>query len=137
MRRYAAVRIYTIGFTQRTAESFFEALRDNGIERLVDVRLNNTSQLAGFAKGRDLPYFLKAICGSDYVHEPLLAPTQDLLDDYKKQRGSWARYESAFMQLMQQRRIEQRLDRRSFDRPSVLLCSERTAERCHRRLVIE
>lgn len=83
------MRLFTIGFTKKSAESFFETLRKSGARRVVDVRLNNVSQLAGFAKKQDLAYFLDEICGMEYVHEPLLAPTQEMLDEYKKQRGRW------------------------------------------------
>jgi uncharacterized protein (DUF488 family) len=131
------MEIYTIGFTQTTAERFFGRLRDAGIGRLLDVRLNNSSQLAGFAKAKDLPYFLRELLGASYEHEPLLAPTQDLLDDYKKKGGSWDDYERAFVGLMKQRRIEAVLDPADFETPTALLCSEATAERCHRRLVCE
>jgi len=131
------VEIYTAGFTKKTAEQFFESLRRAGIRRLLDIRLNNSSQLAGFSKRDDLAYFLRVICHADYQHEPLLAPTQDLLDEYKKQKGSWEAYERRFLALMRERRIEERIDRRLFAVPTVLLCSEATPERCHRRLVAE
>ncbi len=129
--------IYTIGFTQKTAEQFFESLRRVGIRRLLDVRLNNVSQLAGFSKRDDLRYFLRELCGADYLHEPMLAPTQDLFDEVTKRKGSWQEYERRFRALMRERKIEQRLDRHLFDVPTVLLCSESTAEYCHRRLVLE
>src|SRR5579863_3788723 len=131
------MEIYTVGFTKKTAEQFFGLLKKTGIKRLLDVRLNNVSQLAGFAKRDDLAFFLKAICGADYVHDPSLAPTQEMLDDYKKRKGSWEQYESQFRSLMTQRRIEETLDRSIFAVPTVLLCSEATAEHCHRRLVLE
>jgi uncharacterized protein (DUF488 family) len=131
------MRIYTIGFTKKTAAEFFGILRDNQIRRLVDVRLNNVSQLAGFSKRDDLAYFLREICGADYVHEPLLAPTQDMLDRYKKAKGAWADYEREFLALMNERKIEERIDPSLFAKPAVLLCSEPTAENCHRRLVVE
>lgn len=131
------MEIYTIGFTQTTAECFFSRMKDAGIGRLLDVRLNNSSQLAGFAKAKDLPYFLRELLGAGYQHEPLLAPTQDILDDYKKQGGSWEDFERAFMSLMAQRHIEAALDPADFEPPTVLLCSEATAEHCHRRLVCE
>lgn len=131
------MEIYTAGFTHTSAERFFERLRDASIRRLIDVRLNNVSQLAGFSKRDDLAYFLRVICGADYLHEPLLAPTQELLDGYKKHKGDWEDYERRFLALMDERRIAERLDRRLFDVPAVLLCSEATAEHCHRRLVAE
>jgi uncharacterized protein (DUF488 family) len=129
--------IYTIGFTKRRAADFFGALRDAGIRRLVDVRLNNASQLAGFTKREDLPFFLREICGAEYRHEPLLAPTQDLLDRYRKQKAGWDDYQRRFLALMAERRIEAVLDPALFAVPTVLLCSETTADCCHRRLVCE
>lgn len=131
------MEVFTIGFTQSSAAHFFERLREAGIKRLLDVRLNNVSQLAGFAKREDLAFFLRELCGAEYVHEPLLAPTQELLDGYKKHGGSWASYEQQFLDLMAQRRVEERMDRALLDEPTVLLCSEATAEQCHRRLVAE
>jgi uncharacterized protein (DUF488 family) len=129
--------IFSIGFTQRSAEEFFGALRTAGIKRLMDVRLNNTSQLAAFAKRDDLRFFLRELCNADYVHEPLLAPTQDMLDAYKKQKGTWAEYEALFLSLMRERHIEDHINREAFALPTALLCSEFTAEHCHRRLVME
>jgi uncharacterized protein (DUF488 family) len=131
------VEIYTIGFTQTTAEHFFSRLRAAGIRRLLDVRLNNTSQLAGFAKAADLPFFLRELLGVSYEHDPRLAPTQELLDDYKKRKGDWATYERSFMTLMSERKIESVLSPAEFEVPSALLCSEAAAENCHRRLVCE
>jgi uncharacterized protein (DUF488 family) len=130
------MEVYSIGFTQKTAEQFFSLLKSAGIRRLLDVRLNNVSQLAGFAKRQDLPFFLQEICQAEYRHEPLLVPTQDILDSYKK-KGSWPEYESKFLALLAERRIEEALDRSLFSIPTVLLCSEPTPERCHRRLVLD
>jgi uncharacterized protein (DUF488 family) len=129
--------VFTIGFTKRTAGEFFGALRRAGVRRLLDVRLNNSSQLAGFSKASDLPFFLHEICNAEYLHEPLLAPTQEMFDAYKKAKGNWNEYEDRFLQLMAARRIEEKIDRSLFDVPTALLCSERTAEHCHRRLVLE
>jgi len=132
------VEIFTIGFAQTPAAEFFGKLKRSGVRRLLDVRLNNTSQLAAYAKRDDLKFFLRAICDADYEHEPLLAPTHEMLDAYKKHKGSWQAYEDQFLALMAERRIEQQLDRRRFVQvPTVLLCSEHTAEHCHRRLVLE
>ena len=130
-------KVYTIGFTKRSAEEFFEAIKKAEIRQLIDIRLNNSSQLAGLTKKNDLRYFLNVICGASYRHEPLLAPTQEILDAYRKSRGSWARYERDFFALMTTRKVEIRLPRSIFDSPTVLLCSERTADQCHRRLVLE
>lgn len=131
------MEVFTIGFTKKSAEEFFGLLRRTGIKRLVDVRLNNVSQLAGFTKREDLEFFLREICGADYLHDPLLAPTQEMLDAYKKEKGTWAEYEERFLNLMAQRRIEDHLDHSLFEVPAVLLCSEPTPEHCHRRLVVE
>jgi uncharacterized protein (DUF488 family) len=131
------MEVYSIGFTKKTAAQFFDALKTAGIRRLLDVRLNNVSQLSGFAKREDLSYFLRELCGIEYQHEPLLAPTAELLLDYRKKRISWGEYESGFHALMMERRIDERIPRDGFQSPTVLLCSEPTAERCHRRLVLE
>ena len=131
------MEIYTIGFTRKTAAEFFETLKRAGIRRLIDVRLHNSSQLAGFTKQGDLEYFLAEICGIDYRHEPLLAPTQEMLDAYRKRKGSWDDYERAFLELMERRRIHERIPPDLFREPTVLLCSEPTATHCHRRLVVE
>lgn len=132
------MEIYTIGFTKKSAEGFFGLLRDAGVSRLIDVRLNNQSQLAGFAKRDDLAFFLREICRSDYVHQPLLAPDQDSLKSYRGGEMDWETYERRFMSLLAQREVELTIDWSSlFDSTPVLLCSEHTPERCHRRLVIE
>jgi uncharacterized protein (DUF488 family) len=131
------MEIYSIGFTQKSAAQFFGSLKSAGIRRLLDVRLNNTSQLAAFAKRDDLAYFLETICGAEYEHEPLLGPTQEMLDAFKKRKGDWGDYEREFLALMRERRIETTLNRDRFAQPTVLLCSELTPEHCHRRLVLE
>jgi uncharacterized protein (DUF488 family) len=131
------MQIYTIGFTQKTAEQFFEPLKQHGIRRLWDTRLNTTSQLAGFARRDHLPYLLKALCNAEYEHRLELAPTQELLDAFKKQKGRWDVYERDFLALMEARRIETELCPEMFAVPTVLLCSEATPEHCHRRLVAE
>jgi uncharacterized protein (DUF488 family) len=129
--------IFTIGFTKKSAETFFTALRGAGVRRLIDVRLNNISQLAGFTKKNDLRFFTKQICGIDYVHLPTLAPTAEILDPWKKQKGGdWAAYARAFLDLMRERAIERTLVRELLD-GGCLLCSEETPEHCHRRLVAE
>jgi uncharacterized protein (DUF488 family) len=130
------MRILTIGFTRKSARTFFEILRQSGAKRVVDVRLNNVSQLAGFTKRQDLAYFLSQICGMGYVHIPLLAPTQEMLDGYKKHRGSWEVYEQQFLALMKERQIEQRISPDLIE-DGCLLCSEDKPHYCHRRLVAE
>ena len=131
------MEIYSIGFTQKSAGEFFGALKTHGIERLLDVRLNNTSQLAGFAKQSDLPYFLREICGAEYEHESLLAPTQEILDAFKKRKGDWEVYTETYLELIRSRKVESALSPESFRKKTVLLCSEPTAEHCHRRLALE
>jgi uncharacterized protein (DUF488 family) len=128
--------IFTIGFIKKSAETFFTRLNDAGVKRLVDVRLNNVSQLAGFAKRNDLSYFTKEICHIDYLHLLDLAPTQDILDAYKKDKGDWELYERQFLDLMRSRRIEETIARETLD-GGCLLCSEEKPHRCHRRLVAE
>ncbi len=130
------MRLMTIGFTKKSAARFFETLRTSGAKRVVDVRLNNVSQLAGFAKKEDLAYFLDKICGIGYVHLPLLAPTQSMLDEYRKQRGGWQAYEQRFLELMKERKIEDRVPQ-EIAAEGCLLCSEEKPHQCHRRLVAE
>lgn len=130
------MNVFTIGFTKTSAESFFTRLQKAGVKKVLDVRLNNVSQLAGFAKRNDLRYFLKALCGIEYAHRPELAPTQEMLDAYKKQKGQWADYEKQFLELMTSRRIEETIPREAVD-GACLLCSEDKPHHCHRRLVAE
>lgn len=130
------IRLYTIGFTRKSAEEFFTALRKAGVRRVVDIRLNNVSQLAGFAKRDDLAFFLKAVCGIEYVHRPDLAPTRDLLERYRKKTIPWDGYEREFARQMRERGIETLVEPSELDR-ACLLCSEPTPEHCHRRLVAE
>lgn len=130
------MKIHTIGFTKKTAQVFFELLKASNVKRVVDVRLNNSSQLAGFAKKEDLKYFLEKICGIQYAHEPLLAPTQEMLDEYKKNGGNWVTYEQRFTDLMQKRKIEDNVPKELID-DGCLLCSEDKPHNCHRRIVAE
>lgn len=130
------IRLYTIGFTKKNAERFFGQLCESPVKRVIDVRLNNSSQLAGFAKRDDLGYFLKTICHMDYVHMPELAPTKEILDEYKKNKGEWSSYEKEFLALLSRRRIEEKVSGELFD-GACLLCSEDTPDQCHRRLVAE
>jgi uncharacterized protein (DUF488 family) len=129
--------IFTIGFTRKSAETFFTRLKDSGVRRLIDVRLNNVSQLAGFTKRDDLRYFARAICGIDYIHSRELAPTAEILDPYRKAKhGDWQLYERQFLNLMRERHVESTTSREMLD-GGCLLCSEETACHCHRRLVAE
>jgi len=130
------MKLYTIGFTKKSASEFFETLRTAHVARVVDVRLNNVSQLAGFAKTQDLSYFLDKIAAIQYQHVLLLAPTQQMLDSYKKHKAPWDDYERRFLQLMKDRRIETTWGEEMRD-ADCLLCSEEKPEHCHRRLVAE
>lgn len=130
------MKVFTIGFTKKNARTFFETLRASGAKRIVDVRLNNVSQLAGFAKRDDLAYFLRAVCDMEYIHLPQLAPTPELLDGYKKHGGSWVDYEGRFLDLMRARHIENTVPREAIE-GGCLLCSEDKPHHCHRRLVAE
>ena len=131
------MRLYTIGFTQKPAERFFALLADHGVERVVDIRLRPGGQLSGFAKGSDLPWFLERLNGCGYVHLPQLGPSDEIIDDYRRDHD-WDRYVARFEALMDERGIPDALDRASFEaQVSCLLCSEPTPEQCHRRLVAE
>lgn len=132
------MQIYTLGFTQKSAREFFELIKENNIQLLIDIRLNNQSQLAGFTKGRDLGYFLKEICDCNYVHEPIFAPTKQLLSDYKKGLTDWDEYEKVFDKIMLSRNICNYFLEKYAKMDSIcLLCSELEPKFCHRRLVAE
>ena len=128
--------IFTIGFTKKSAERFFTMLRRPGLLRVVDVRLNNVSQLAGFTKRDDLRFFLREICRVEYVHAPQLAPTQEIMDEYKKKGVVWSRFERMYLELVASRHVESLLGPETLD-GACLLCSEAGPERCHRRLAAE
>jgi uncharacterized protein (DUF488 family) len=132
-----ARKIYTIGFTKKTAKKFFEMLKDNHIEVLLDIRLKPQGQLAGFAKKDDLPYFLSQLVGCEYQHLLNLAPTEDILSEYKHS-NNWGKYVKRFEALMDERDVPHSLDRHLFEEKTCcLLCSEAVPEKCHRRLVAE
>lgn len=130
------MNVYTIGFTKKNAGTFFGFIKSENIKTLIDVRLNNVSQLAGFAKRDDLKFFLKELCNTEYVHTPELAPTKDMLSAYKKGNIPWVVYEDKFLNLMSQRNIE-RIIKPSLLDDGCLLCSEHEPHLCHRRLVVE
>jgi uncharacterized protein (DUF488 family) len=132
------MRLYTIGFTQKSAQEFFELLRDNGVQRLIDIRIHPHGQLSGFARQYDLPYFLDELAGQcQYLYLPVLAPTEEIMKDYRKD-GNWARYAARFEALMDERNIPAGMDRSIFSNATgCLLCSESTPEHCHRRLVAD
>lgn len=136
MSDQSAINVSTIGFTKTNAEGFFERLLKAGVKKVVDVRLHNTSQLAGFAKADDLAYLLKKVGNIQYVHQPLLAPTDPMLKAYKKEKGDWSLYENQFLGLMAERRIQNRIAPEALE-GACLLCSEATPHHCHRRLVVE
>ena len=132
----SASHLTTIGFTQTSAEGFFGRLLAAGVRKVIDVRLHNTSQLAGFAKAEDLAYFLARLGGINYAHEPLLAPTDEILRRFKKEKGEWRVYEDRFIGLMHERAIETRFTPEMFA-DACLLCSEAAPHHCHRRLVVD
>ena len=129
------MKLFTIGFTKTSAEGFFERLKVSGAKRIIDVRLNNRSQLSGFAKKDDLAFFSRSICGIGYTHLTSLAPTKEILELFRKRRITWQEYQFQFLHLMRKRRIET-LDRSLFS-DACLLCSEDKPHHCHRRLVAE
>ncbi|MDI6727759.1 MAG: DUF488 domain-containing protein [Thermodesulfovibrionales bacterium] len=128
--------LYTIGFTGKSAEEFFTLLKKAGVKTLLDIRLNNVSQLAGFTKGKDLAYFVKEILQGQYVHLTLLSPTKEMLKKYQADED-WESYEKEYLDLLGKRRIIDNLDINLLKGPTVLLCSEKTADKCHRRLAAE
>jgi uncharacterized protein (DUF488 family) len=130
------MKTFTIGFTQKGADKFFTLIKNNNISRIIDVRLNNVSQLAGFAKRDDLKYFLSELCDADYIHLEELAPTKDILDDYKKKIITWEVYEEKFINLIAKRNIERIVDKSLLDN-GCLLCSEHNPHHCHRRVVVD
>jgi uncharacterized protein (DUF488 family) len=130
------LHIYTIGFTQKTAERFFTELKKSGAKRVVDIRLNNVSQLAGFAKRDDLRYFLREICGIDYIHVPELAPTKEILELYRKEKKGWDLYRERYIALLTERRVERAFPKEELS-GGCLLCSEASPDCCHRRLAAE
>ncbi|MCX6279639.1 MAG: DUF488 domain-containing protein [Bacteroidetes bacterium] len=130
------IRLLTIGFTKKTAKQFFELLKLNGVKKLVDIRINNSSQLAGFAKGKDLEYFAKEINGISYFHVPDFAPTKELLADYQNKKIDWIGYQKKFRQLIEKRDIDKNYNIKDFDN-ACFLCSEEVPDQCHRRLVVE
>lgn len=132
------MEVFTMGFTKKDAKCFFNLIRENKIELLIDIRLNNSSQLAGFTKGNDLEFFLKELCDCAYSHEEFYAPTKDILRDYQKKVISWDEYVEKFSDLLLKREIEQSFSNKYIAYSRVLLlCSEPTPEKCHRRLVAE
>lgn len=132
------MQIFTMGFTQKSADVFFNLIREHNVEMLVDVRLNNQSQLAGFTKGRDISFFLREICNCEYSHEIQFAPTKDILNRYKKEQITWEKYEDEYNELIKKRKVVDIFKRKYLKYDKILLlCSEPTPEYCHRRLLAE
>ena len=130
------ITLYTIGFTKKSAEHFFNLLRDNNVKQLVDVRINNSSQLAGFAKGKDLEFFFFFFCHIPYQHVDDFAPTKELLDKWHKEEVTWEEYVEIYVNLLKTRDVIRKYGVKAFD-GSCFLCSEDTPEQCHRRLLAE
>lgn len=131
-----AIQLFTIGFTQKTASEFFSLLKINGVKKIIDIRINNKSQLAGFAKGSDLAYFTQEILGIPYEHRIEFAPTDDLLKRYRDKKITWNQYEKEYLQLLEERDVINQIDE-DFLNGAVLLCSEHLPDKCHRRLLAE
>lgn len=131
--------LYTIGFTKKSAEKFFKLLKENNVEWVIDIRLNPNSQLSGFAKGRDLKYFLNELVGIKYMHIDELAPTKDILNDYRKKIINWEEYEQRFLDLLERRQLSKKIDKLFPENAQniCLLCSEASPQNCHRRLAAE
>ncbi len=130
------IKLFTIGFTKKSAKQFFELLKKNGVEKLIDIRINNKSQLAGFAKGSDLEYFAKEINGIPYKYITDFAPTKELLSDYQNKKIDWEGYTKVFKQIMQNRKLREKYNIEDFNN-AVFLCSEELPDKCHRRLLVE
>lgn len=130
------IKLFTIGFTGKSAEEFFNLLRNNNVKNIVDIRLNNVSQLAGFAKGSDLKFFAKEICKIGYEHNVDFAPTKEILFRYRDKKMTWQEYETEYLKLLDMRKIAQKTDINNLDK-NCLLCSENSPEKCHRRLLAE
>jgi uncharacterized protein (DUF488 family) len=130
------IKLYTIGFTGKSAEKFFDLLRNSGVKKIVDTRVNNVSQLAGFAKGSDLKFFAKEIADISYEHNIDFAPTKELLSQYREKKISWQEYEIEYLNLLDMRKVAKKTNIDSLHE-NCLLCSEHTPEKCHRRLLAE
>jgi uncharacterized protein (DUF488 family) len=135
-RENNAVQVATIGFTGKTAQEFFDLLKNAEVRTVLDIRLSNTSQLAGFAKKQDLPFFLDKLCGAAYEEMPDLAPEPDLFKRFKAKELTWDDFSAAYVELIAKRRVESNLDVDQF-RSACLLCSEHLPHHCHRALALE
>ncbi len=132
------MNIYTIGFTKKSAKEFFTILGNNKVSKVYDIRLNNSNQLSGFSKGRDLEYFLSSISNIEYSHEVIFAPTKEILDTYKKKKITWDEYEKLYIDLLEERDIYKYIEHKNILKEGIcFLCSEPTEKECHRRLLVE
>ncbi|MEM0992772.1 MAG: DUF488 domain-containing protein [Bacteroidota bacterium] len=130
------IKLYTIGFTKKSAEQFFHLLTKHTVKQIVDTRVNVKSQLAGFAKGRDLSFLAKAVADIDYEHELDFAPTKELLARYRKKEMTWEEYEVEYLNLLDMRKVKSKTNIEQLHQ-NCLLCSEHEADKCHRRLLAE
>ncbi len=130
------IKLFTIGFTNKTAQEFFELLKKNEVATIIDTRINNTSQLSGFAKGNDLAFFAKEIGNIGYLHKINFAPTKELLGNYRKGIITWEEYEIEYLNLLDIRKVGDKIHIEDLHE-NCLLCSEHTPEKCHRRLLAE
>ncbi len=131
-------QIYTIGFTKKTAQEFFELLKNNAVAMVLDIRLNNTSQLAAFAKYPDIKYFLNAICNIEYIHDTMFAPSDEIMKNYKNKKIDWPQYKKDFAELLKQRNVDSYIKEKYSSKNNIcLLCSEAMPSRCHRQLIAE
>ncbi len=130
------MNIFTIGFTKKSAEEFFETLKKNKVKKVIDIRLNNKSQLAGFAKGRDLKYLLKEIADIEYLYKPEYAPSKELLKGYRNKEISWEEYEKIYIEILNSRKIMDDIEWEKIEEV-CFLCSEKLPNKCHRRLIAE
>ena len=131
------IKLYTIGFTNKSAERFFELLEHNQIVKIIDTRINNVSQLSGFAKAKDLEFFARRLSGINYEHKPDFAPTKELLDAYRNKRISWIDYSKEYIRLLEERNVGIYPSQIEQLHNSCLLCSEHSPEQCHRKLLAE
>ena len=130
------IKLYTIGFTNKPAEKFFNLLKKNQVKKIIDIRINNVSQLAGFAKGSDLQFFAKEIGNIGYEHNIDMAPTKELLTKYRDKKMSWPEYELEYLNLLDIRKIAGKVNV-DLLHENCLLCSEHEPDKCHRRLLAE
>lgn len=130
------IQLFTIGSGGKSARQFFSLLQNAGIRRVIDVRLFNSSQLAGYTKSNDLAYFVDAILHAEYQHSPVLAPTKDILNDYKNGLINWATYQQQYLALLERRQPQRQFNLQTLSQ-ACLLCAEPTADHCHRRLAAE